>query len=242
MIVFPMAGLSSRFTNAGYTKPKFMLELQGQTLFTHAVSSFSHYFASEPFLVVARSIPGVQRFIEAEMGALGIPNWRLVLLPEPTRGQADTVRLGLEQADIDAGEPLTVFNIDTIRPNFRYPIEGWMADADGYLEVMQSDDPGYSYVLPAAAEEDCRVARTAEKIVISNLASTGLYWFRRASLFIDALHDSKSALVNGEMYIAPLYNSLTKRGMDIRYKIVREEDVIFCGTPQQYEELTRLTT
>ena len=31
MIVFPMAGLSSRFTKAGYDRPKWMLPLAGVT-------------------------------------------------------------------------------------------------------------------------------------------------------------------------------------------------------------------
>ena len=56
MIVIPMAGLSSRFTKAGYDKPKYMLEAFGRSLFWHAVSSFSNYFDSEDFLFIARDI------------------------------------------------------------------------------------------------------------------------------------------------------------------------------------------
>ncbi|EKD6920812.1 capsular biosynthesis protein, partial [Campylobacter coli] len=43
-IVFPMAGLSSRFSNAGYKIPKYMLEIQNQTVFYNAVLSFKCYF------------------------------------------------------------------------------------------------------------------------------------------------------------------------------------------------------
>ena len=35
-----MAGLSSRFFKAGYTAPKYMLDLKGQTFFAHALRSF----------------------------------------------------------------------------------------------------------------------------------------------------------------------------------------------------------
>ena len=41
MIVFPMAGLSSRFYKEGYTKPKFELSLGGVTVFERSVLSFS---------------------------------------------------------------------------------------------------------------------------------------------------------------------------------------------------------
>ena len=40
MIVIPMAGLSSRFTKAGYTKPKYMLPLAGKSVFAHSIESF----------------------------------------------------------------------------------------------------------------------------------------------------------------------------------------------------------
>lgn len=41
IIIFPMAGLSSRFAKAGYDKPKYMLDLKGNSVFFHAVNSLS---------------------------------------------------------------------------------------------------------------------------------------------------------------------------------------------------------
>lgn len=49
MIIIPMAGLSSRFFKAGYTKPKYMLDAHGISLFDHAVNSFKAYFKTETF-------------------------------------------------------------------------------------------------------------------------------------------------------------------------------------------------
>ena len=37
-IIIPMAGLSSRFTNAGYVLPKYMLYVKNRSLFNLAVS------------------------------------------------------------------------------------------------------------------------------------------------------------------------------------------------------------
>jgi NDP-sugar pyrophosphorylase family protein len=238
MIVFPMAGLSRRFTEAGYTKPKFMLNLKGQTLFAHSVASFDAYFHKEPFLFIARDETGYKDFIESEVKKLGIENFAISMLPRMTDGQAETVQLGLETANVSLETPVTIFNIDTFRPNFRYPDRSWMKRADGYLEVMAGcSDPGFSYVRPFEPDEDGRVAETAEKIVISDLASTGLYWFAQAGLFLEAFKDRNSALAHGELYVAPIYNAMIKKGMDVRYEIVPSEEVIFCGTPQQYHEL-----
>ena len=238
MIVIPMAGTSRRFREAGYEQPKYMLSLAGRTLFAHAVGSFSRYFGTEPFLFVAREEPGTSEFINGELDRLGVRDARVVLLPRPTQGQADTVRLGLLQAGVTGEVPLTIFNIDTFRPGFRFPDAAWMNTADGYLEVMPGSDPGFSYVLPQLGQHECRVARTAEKVVISDLASTGLYWFRRASDFLRLMdEDEQSASAHGELYIAPLYNALIGQGLDVRYRTVCEHEVIFCGTPAQYDAL-----
>ena len=240
MIVIPMAGLSRRFRDAGYDLPKYRLDLHGRSLFAHAVDSFKAYFATESFLFIARGEPGVAAFIERELAMLGVASTRTVMLPKPTLGQADTVRLGLREADIDGDTPITIFNIDTFRPGFRYPAEAWMAVADGYLEVMPGSDPGFSYVLPVPGDTEGRAVATAEKIVISDLASTGLYWFRRTRDFLQTMTtDETAASAHEELYVAPLYNALIAQGLDVRYHRVSADDVIFCGTPVQYQGLLK---
>ena len=134
-------------------------------------------------------------------------------------------------------QPITIFNIDTFRPSFAYPDAPWLADADGYLEVMTATDPGYSYARPRDGTDGSRVEATAEKQVISHLASTGLYWFRRASDFLQAQDEAKASPSGQELYVAPLYNTLIARGLDVRYQQVQENEVVFCGTPSQYEDL-----
>lgn len=237
MIVIPMAGMSRRFREAGYLQPKYMLDLHGRTLFAHAVGSFAAYFDTEAFLFIARDEPGVADFVAREVAVLGVAYARTVILPRPTLGQADTVRLGLHDAAVDGGTPLTIFNIDTFRPGFRYPASSWMDEADGYLEVMRGTDPGFSFVLPAPGQGN-RVSATAEKAVISDLASTGLYWFRHAADFLDAMAGGGTAAqAHGEQYVAPLYNALIARGLDVRYQEVPAGQVIPCGIPAQYHAL-----
>ena len=55
-IVIPMAGLSSRFTKAGYTLPKYMLYVVDKSLFFLAVRSFEQYFQTCRFVFVARKV------------------------------------------------------------------------------------------------------------------------------------------------------------------------------------------
>jgi hypothetical protein len=236
MIVIPMAGLSKRFTDAGYDKPKFMLEAHGRSLFDHAISSFARYFETEPFLFVARGGGGTGHFIASRCEALGLARWKTVLLDSPTRGQAETVALGVERAGADPANAISIFNIDTFRPGFEYP--KFIDVADGYLETFEGEGANWSFVRPEAPGSD-RVAQTTEKQPISRFCCTGLYHFARLSDFLDAYAGDKllapGALQAGELYVAPLYNRLIAAGLDIRFTVIPRDEVIFCGVPAEYE-------
>jgi len=235
MIVIPMAGLSSRFTKAGYTVPKYMLEAHGKSLFRHAVESFSRYFFDTPFLFILRDVQGTRDFVVSECEAMGINDARIIALDCPTRGQAETVYLGLQGADVGDDESLTIFNIDSLRPGFVHP--DWSGESDGYLEVFQGEGEHWSFAEPDP-ENEGRVLRTTEKVRISDLCSNGLYYFSRASDFIEVvnIHSAKSddELQAGELYVAPMYNDLIAKGMDIRFRLVGSDAVLFSGTPDEY--------
>ncbi|MEW5773135.1 MAG: glycosyltransferase family 2 protein [Thermodesulfobacteriota bacterium] len=236
MIVIPMAGLSSRFFRAGYQVPKYMLPARGRSVFRWAVESFARYFGQERFLFVLRDVAGTLDFACAECRAMGLGRAVFVTLDAPTRGQADTVRLGLELSGAEPCEPLTVFNIDTFRPGFRHP--EWLEQGVSYLEVFTGPGEGWSFAEPDPARPGY-VLRTAEKQRISDLCSNGLYHFSRTALFLDAVARQAALppgeLLAGELYVAPLYNELIAAGHQVRYRQVGQDEVVFCGVPEEYE-------
>src|SRR5881392_2921422 len=128
MIVIPMAGQSRRFYEAGFTRPKYELPVRGESLFACCTRSFEHYFKTERFVFVFRRDFEAAAFIEAECARLGIADYIAVGLAEPTRGQAESVLLGLEGADYSGSESLLIFNIDTIRPHYVFPAVADCAD------------------------------------------------------------------------------------------------------------------
>ena len=91
MIIIPMAGLSSRFFQAGFTVPKYMLEIDGYSLVRYAVRSFERYFTTDPFRFVVLDRYDTPRFVKRECESLEIRDFDIVSLSEPTMGQADTV-------------------------------------------------------------------------------------------------------------------------------------------------------
>ena len=240
MIVFPMAGLSSRFAKAGYDRPKYMLEAGGRSLLRHAVEGFEALFDSLPFLFIYRDIDGADAFLRAEVARMEIAKARFLRLDGPTGGQAETVAIGLKRAAVARETPITIFNIDTIRPGFRFPEDPAIAASDGWLEVFRGCGDNWSFVGPEA-QGSSKVARVTEKNPISDLCCTGLYHFARAGDFLDAFEAERD---NGpsqaaEFYVAPLYNRLIAAGADIRYNLISPEDVVFSGVPAEYEALVK---
>ena len=237
MIVFPMAGLSRRFSEAGYSVPKYMLEAHGRSLFSHAVASFSAYFSDIPFLFIARDVHGTADFVRRETDKLGISEVRVAIIDAPTSGQAETVELGIRRSSVPAGEPVTIFNIDTFRPSFSFPTEFNHNSVDGYLEVFRGEGVNWSYVRSSGLSGN-RVAETTEKVPISDLCCTGVYHFGSAGLYLDAYDRFKNGLAKKmgltELYVAPMYNLLLHDGRDIRYHLIEAAEVVFCGVPAEY--------
>lgn len=236
MIVLPMAGNSSRFAKAGYEKPKYMLELRGNSVLEHVLLGFDAYFDSQDFLFICRKDHQAESYVKETCEKLGVKSFSVVVLDKPTEGQAETVYLGLKQQNVSSEDSITIFNIDTFRPGFQLPD---VADnSAGYLEVFVGEGDNWSFVEPG---ENQTVLRTTEKDPISDLCSTGLYHFAQVDDFYKAYESTldrvASDLQGGERYIAPLYNQLIQAGLDIRYHVIDRSEVLFCGVPAEYEQL-----
>jgi NDP-sugar pyrophosphorylase family protein len=223
-----MAGRGERFRKAGYTIPKPLIELSpGVPMFAKATESFPLHKMSEIVFVVLKEHCkeyGFDSEIRKRYGGLPI---RIVALDDVTSGQAETVAIALSQADQDAS--LLVFNGDSA---FEDDIGEWMDGAasswDGALQVFRDRDPRWSF---ARTDEDGQVVETAEKNPISDLASTGLYYFKSSQRYLHYYSDLE--LSGGERYIAPLYNRYLREGG--RIGIIPCRRYLCFGTPADFE-------
>lgn len=234
MIIFPMMGLSSRFKTAGYEVPKYMLPTGTGSVFRRSVESFSKYFGSETFLFIIRAGDQNVSWIQKEITSLGDFSYSIVELSDDTLGQAHTVYLGLEKFHVDVSEPLTIFNIDTFRPEFVFP--EFIPKNANWLEVFYGSGDHWSFIEPGQGNS---VIRTAEKDRISEYCSDGIYGFSSVSVFNSLVLEAIECeqFVRGELYIAPLYNKLIAAGIPVFYSRVNESQIIFCGTPSEYKQI-----
>ena len=231
-----MAGASKRFKDEGYSDPKYMLPIGQNTLFDLSLLSFLDYFQSAQFLFIGlKNANNSGHFVKNRVSKLGIKLWHYIELPTPTKGQAETVKQGLDAFSVIENEPLLIFNIDTIRTRLNIQIP---TDAAAWLEVFKAKGDHWSFA-EVSQEEPNLVVRTSEKVRISNLCSTGLYYFKSCKLFKQLVESGSQNNCTGESYIAPLFNMLIKNNDKVYCQEVSSQDVILAGTPKEYESLIK---
>ena len=216
-IVRPIAGRGSRFAEAGYQLPKPLIPVHGTPMIEVVVNNIRPR-KPHRFVFVA---------LQSHLDHLGMretlrriaPDCEIIPVREVTQGAACTVLLARDLINHDA--PLMLANsdqwVDCDINDYLLTLE--QQEADGLIMTMSADHPKWSYVGLGA---DGRVNRVVEKEVISNEATVGIYNFRRGSDFVRAAETmiAKNLRVNGEFYVAPVYNELIREGARICVKNV----------------------
>lgn len=224
MVVIPLAGNSSRFFNAGYNQFKFFLPLGDKTIIEHIVSFIPNHIK---VVFILRKDHKV--LDELKSLFVGRVNTEFIEI-DNTKGQLDTVIEGLSMLKINGDEKIIVYNGDTIRKksfDFNDRCEVW-------LEVFEGEGDHWSFV-----DSIGEVSRITEKQRISNYCSNGLYSLGRWR----SLKNFKSTYEPNddmELFIAPFMNYLLNQGVPIRSYLCEIQDLIFAGTPDEYERAKSL--
>jgi dTDP-glucose pyrophosphorylase len=229
-----MAGEGSRFLKEGWTTPKPLIELNGQPLFKHAISS-----------VYAKDIPMKYSFIvrHEHIEKYGIDKGIRAFLPEAgvfsvmktTRGAVETCLVAESAISDDDGIIVMDCDLEFRSQKFmqmvREELEMSAGEANGGVLVsFRSDEPRYSY---AALNSEGFVIKTAEKEVISNHALCGAYFFSTGLRFKEIAHKllDEPDFKKPEYYVSLLYNYLIANGERVR--LAEMEEYYSYGTPEE---------
>lgn len=232
-VAITMAGMGSRFTKAGYTKPKYEIEVLGRPLFDWSMDALRAFAKLDwTFTFATRAETKAVPFIRTRTTALGIAMGPVIELDTLTDGQATTALMLAEQSA--PHEPFLVFNIDTyVRPGAMRPDQVPKGTA-GWVPCFPGPGDGWSF---ARTDETGRALEFREKVRISPFATVGLYWFISATAYIDLYHRFfvGGGEEKGERYIAPMYNQLIADGKLVNVSFLDFEEVGMLGTPEQVE-------
>lgn len=226
-IVITMGGLGNRFRKAGYTVPKYEIEVKGRTLFDWSMLSLKAFW-QEKFIFIVRQEDQAKDFIEKHSEALGIDS-TILEIDHLTKGQAETAMLA---ASIwTEAEGLFIYNIDTyVEP---YEMTPEQITGDGFIPCFTAAGDHWSFV---RLDEQGKAVEVREKKRISHHCSIGAYYFSTASLYEKVYREfykENQNMEKGEQYIAPMYNDMIKKGYTVRIQDIAAEKVHVLGTPEE---------
>lgn len=236
-IVITMAGLGTRFRNAGYDMPKYQIEAHGKTLFEWSMDSLSGFCGSEnSYFFVVRAADESEAFIKTACQKMGIEQIRIISLDSMTDGQATSAMLCAPFWNKE--DSLMIYNIDT------YVEAGCMNKTqirgDGFIPCFQAPGDHWSFV---RLDESKKAVEVKEKNRISDHCTLGAYYFKTARLY-ETLYEEYYIQMSGreedepeaqrkEKYIAPMYGYLIKKGGQVYISDVESGKVHVLGTPEE---------
>ena len=139
---------------------------------------------------------------------------KIVEVDSLTEGAACTALLAKEFIDVD--EDLLIANSDQF---IEYESENFvslknMTNVDSIVWTFNAVHPKWPFV---KTNSRGYITEVAEKRPISDIATCGIYWYRKGSDFVKYAEQmvEKNIRVNNEFYIAPVYNELIQDGKSL---------------------------
>lgn len=227
-VVIPMAGAGSRFANAGYKNPKPLIDVDGKPMIQVVVDNLN---VEANFIFICQR-EHYDRFNLETVLNLIAPGCKIVLTDGMTEGAACTTLLAKEF--IDNENPLLFANSDQfVEWNSNEALYAFTAGGvDGGILTFKADHPKWSY---AKVDESGKVTEVAEKKVISDNATVGVYYWKHGADYVRYAEQmiEKNIRVNNEFYVAPVFNEAIQDGKDIR--ILDIPRMWGIGTPEDLE-------
>ena len=229
-IVIPMAGMGKRFLEAGYTLPKPLLKIEDKEIIAHIIDTMRT--PESQFIFIVRQDHCDEHHLDKRLIEFE-PNAKIIKINEVTEGAICTVLLAKEYFNDD--NPVIVKDCDQIinwEP--RHFLEFVKRNhADGAIVNIHTNRPNYSF---SRVDSAGRVYETAEKSVISNYGSVGIYYFARGKDLIKYAQKmiEKNIRVNNEFYTAPVYNQFIQDFKLILHYPIAE--MFQLGTPEEFHE------
>lgn len=237
--LIPLAGRGSRFTQAGYSDPKPLIEISGKPMIIQAANSIPN--SQEHIFVTLKehldNYP-LEKVLKKEF-----PSSKIIAIDEVTEGQAITCSLGLKDIDLNSSLLIAATDNGMIYDKEKYQnlIEDEKVDAIIFTfrhHISSKINPQmYGWV---KTDDDNNAVGISVKIPISDdpyndHAIVGAFYLKKVEYFNKALKNllDKNIRVNGEFYVDSLMGELVELGLNV--KIFEIDDYICWGTPNDYE-------
>ena len=238
-IIIPLAGAGSRFAKNGYKDPKPLIPIHGVPMIKLVIDNLRPRIAHRFIFICQNS--HLNSYNLRQKFESWAPGSIILGIDGVTDGAACTVLKAKQYIDND--DAVMIANSDQyvdVDIN-TYLIDIANRKLDGLIMTMDANDPKWSYV---ALNEGGIVTEVVEKKVISKEATVGIYNFIRGRDFVTSAEAMIAAdeRVNGEFYVAPVYNRYIQSGRKIGvYNIGKDRGGMYgLGIPEDLEDFLHL--
>lgn len=227
-VLIPMAGAGSRFQKAGYTFPKPLIEVRGKPMIQLVVENLN--IDARHIFVVQKS--HYEQYNLKHLLQLISPGCEIVQVDGMTEGAACTTLLAKKFIDND--EPLVFANSDQFLDwdsnEFMYSMEA--DEIDGGMLTFKATHPKWSF---AKLDEEGYVSEVAEKKPISDIATAGIYYWKRGKDYVKYAEQmiENNVRFNNEFYVCPVFNEAIEDGKKI--KTFHFDGMWGIGTPEDLD-------
>ena len=228
-LIMPMGGKGSRFFENGYVVPKPLIEINERPFFYWATQSIRKFveLKSLTFVVLQEHI---YEFDICNKISAYFPEASFVVLQEVLNGAVLTCLEGVKLIEDD--EPIIFNDCDHLfhcTQFYSYCEVNDFSAVDGALLTFSADDPKYSYVEYNA---EGNIIRTIEKVVTSNDAICGAYYFKNRVTFELVVEKYLDVCAYKEYFVSGVYNIMAEKGQVLRGFSV--DSHLSFGTPDEY--------
>jgi HAD superfamily hydrolase (TIGR01509 family) len=227
-ILIPMAGFGSRFEDAGYTFPKPLIEIFGKPMIQLVVENLN---IDANYIYVVRK-DHYDKYNLKNLLNLITPNCKIIQVDKVTKGAACTTLLAKDY--INTCDPLIIANSDQIvewnPADFYYKMIE--TKADGGILTFTGIHSKWSF---AKLDNNENVIEVAEKNPISNIATAGIYYFKKGSDYVKYAEQmiNKNIRTNREFYLCPVFNEFILDNKKIKTYHINVMNGI--GTPEDLD-------
>src|SRR6056300_931894 len=185
--VFCLAGIGKRFLDEGIYKPKYLLNFPGEkkSILDKAVKNLALKHNTQVIFCCNKKHLNYKKYVEKIIKENKLRSD--IIYTQNTSGQAETADIASqyilsEYKEMSNNTPVVFFNGDTILKNRNLEaMSDELSQVSGFIDCFKSNDPKYSFINHNKLDY---VINIEEKVCISNIATSGLYFFSSPNLYM----------------------------------------------------------
>jgi capsule biosynthesis phosphatase len=226
IVIIPLAGLGKRFSDAGYTLPKALINVMGKPILYWLLNNITN--TNVDFIYIPYNTElSKYRFEDRLIKDFPQFNFKFLKLSDNTRGAAETIKIAL---DILSVKDTPVLCLDSDNFYTCDIIKQWDQSNTLYVFEDTSNEEVFSYV---STDENFNIIDIKEKNKISNIACTGAYGFKSWK----QLHKYCKVIIENnimqknEFYTSTVIHQMLKDNIKFNTNHIHNSNYICLGTP-----------